>query len=94
MRWRYRLVESDGLYFLTATVAGWIPVFIGTDACGVLIDGLDFCRKHKGLRLYACVIMENHVHLVAEAAELSRVVQSLVLLLASVKKRLDRTVSL
>ena len=65
MRSRYRRVDSDGIYFRTATVAGSIPVFIGTDACGVLIDALDFCRKHKGLRLYACVIMEKHVHLVA-----------------------------
>ena len=94
MRSRYRRVDSDGIYFRTATVAGSIPVFIGTDACGVLIDALDFCRKHKGLRLYACVIMEKHVHLVAEAAELSQVVQCFALLLASVKKRLDQKVSL
>ena len=42
-----------------------------------MINALDFCRKNKGLRLYAYVIMENHVHLVAEAPDLSRVVQSL-----------------
>jgi len=76
MRSRYRIVDSEGLYFLTATVVEWIPAFIGTEPCGVLIDALDFCRKQKGLRLYAYVIMENHLHLVAQADELSRVVQS------------------
>ena len=53
-----------------------IPLLIAPDACRVVIDALDFCRKQKGLRLYAYVIMDNHIHLVAQADELSRVIQS------------------
>lgn len=76
MRSRYTVVDSEGIYFLTATVIEWIPAFIGTDVCDMLIKALAFCRKEKRLRLYAYVIMENHVHLVAEAPDLSGVMQS------------------
>ncbi|NIA12861.1 MAG: transposase [Nitrospiraceae bacterium] len=76
MRSRYRVVESSGVYFLTATVVEWVPVFIADDACCIVTAALDFCRLHKGLRLYAYVIMENHIHLVAEAPDLIRVVQA------------------
>ncbi|HNR32907.1 MAG TPA: transposase [Candidatus Hydrogenedentes bacterium] len=61
--------------FLTATIIEWIPVFIGQDACDIVIDALRFCRAHKGLRLYAYVVMENHIHLVAEAPDLGQVVR-------------------
>ncbi|MBI2431931.1 MAG: transposase [Candidatus Hydrogenedentes bacterium] len=76
MRSRYRMVDSEGLYFLTSTVVEWLPAFIGSRECEILLESLAFCRKDKGLRLYAYVIMENHLHLVAEAPDLSGVVQS------------------
>ena len=76
MRSRYTIIESEGIYFLTATIVSWLPVLIGDDACRLIRDSLSFCRKNKSLRLYAYVIMENHVHLVAEAPELSGCMQS------------------
>ena len=76
MRSRYTIVESEGIYFLTATIVNWLPALIGGNACDMVLESLSFCRKHKHLRLYAYVIMENHVHLVAEAPELSRCIQS------------------
>ena len=33
------------------------------------MDSMRFCQDKKGLLLYAWVIMTNHVHLIAEAAE-------------------------
>ena len=76
MRSRYAITESDEIYFLTAIVIEWIPVFIGTEACDIIIGALEFCRQHKALRLYAYVIMDNHVHLLAQAPDLRRVVHS------------------
>ena len=76
MRSRYKFVESDGIYFLTSTIVEWIPALLGDDVCAMLIAALDFCRKHKGLRLYAYVIMDNHIHLIAEAPDLTGVMQS------------------
>ena len=76
MRSRYHVFESDGVYFITSTVVEWIPVFTGTPYCDMLLESLRFCREHKGLRLYAYVILENHLHLVCEAPDLVAVMQS------------------
>jgi len=76
MRSRYKIVDPDEIYFLTCTIVEWIPAIVGADACGIVIDALRFCRENKGLRIYAYVIMENHIHLIAEAPELNRTLQS------------------
>jgi putative transposase len=76
MRSRYKVVEPGGTYFLTATVVEWIPVFIGKEACDIIVDALAYCRAKKSLRVYAYVVMENHIHLVADAPDLSRTLQA------------------
>jgi hypothetical protein len=38
MRSRYRIVDSEGIYFLTCTIVAWIPVFTTNRTCGILID--------------------------------------------------------
>ena len=76
MRSRYTIVASEGIYFLTATAVNWLPVFAFRDTCLQVLEALAYCRKEKGLRLYAYVLMENHLHLVAEAPELSQCIQS------------------
>ncbi len=75
MRSRYRIVETDGVHFLTCTVVEWLPAFIGKDACDLVVATLDNLRQRKGLRLYGYVIMENHLHLVASAPDLSDAMQ-------------------
>ena len=35
------------------------------------MQSLKFCKETKGLRLYAFVIMDNHIHLIVKASELS-----------------------
>ena len=40
--------------------------------CDILVASFDYCRKHKGLKLYAWVIMENHFHAIVAAPDLSR----------------------
>ncbi len=76
MRSRYKIVESDGIYFLTATIIEWIPTLTGTDVCDDIVASLGYCRQHKALRLYAYVILDNLMHLVAEAPDLIGVVRS------------------
>ena len=61
---------------MTATIVEWLPVFYGAEACGIILDALKFCRKNKDLRLRAFVIMENHIHLIADAPDLTGVMQS------------------
>jgi len=58
MRERYR-VTDPGNYFLTMTIVEWVPVFIGVEACNIIVDSLKYCRAHKGLLIRAFVIMER-----------------------------------
>lgn len=76
MRSRYRFTDGEAIHFITCTVVEWLPVFTRPVFCDVILDSLAFCRREKGLRLFAYVIMDNHVHLVADAPELSRVIQA------------------
>ena len=75
MRSRYQFVEPDGLYFLSCTIVDWIPVFQSRPYFDIVVNALSFCRANKAMRLYAYVIMENHLHIVAGAPDLSRVVK-------------------
>ncbi len=61
---------SEGyLYFLTMTVVDWVDVFTRPVYKNIITDSLKYCQKHKGLELYAWVLMTNHLHLIAAAQE-------------------------
>ena len=51
-------------YFVTMTVVGWIDVFTRKRYCDMVIDSFKYCQKHKGLKLYAYVIMPSHIHII------------------------------
>ncbi|MEZ5032671.1 MAG: hypothetical protein R2787_14865 [Saprospiraceae bacterium] len=63
---RRKILDPKGLNFLTLTVVGWIDVFSRVSLRNIVLDNLDYCRKNKGLLIYAYVIMTNHLHLVAQ----------------------------
>lgn len=63
---RYFINDQHSCYFLTITVVQWVDVFTRRDYRDVIIDSLSHCIDNKGLKLYAWVIMSNHIHLVAE----------------------------
>ena len=65
---RYQ-ADEDAPYFCTITVLDWLPVLIESRYIDPILDSLRFCRQHKNLRLFAFVIMPNHMHLIASAAE-------------------------
>lgn len=61
---------SEGyIYFLTMTVVDWVDVFTRPIYRHIIIDSLKHCQQHKGLELYAWVLMSNHLHLLASAKE-------------------------
>ncbi len=66
---RYKADENLP-YFCTITVLDWTPVFIESRYIQPVIDSLKYSRDHKGLRLFAYVIMPNHLHLIAAAEDL------------------------
>lgn len=61
---RYRIVQEHALYFVTFSVVEWLPVFVAEEPCRIVTDSLNFCHKHKHLRVNAYVIMPTHAHAV------------------------------
>lgn len=68
---RYKIHSNHSPYFLTLTVLNWLPVFSSRPIAQILLDSLQFLQDHGRLTLYAYVILENHLHLVAAAPDLS-----------------------
>jgi len=60
----YRIEKQDSIYFLTFTISDWVDVFTRFEYKKIIVESLSFCRKNKGLKLYAWCLMTNHVHLV------------------------------
>jgi REP element-mobilizing transposase RayT len=63
----YQIYNQNTLYYLTFQVVEWVDIFTRKEYKDIAISSFDFCRKNKGLELYAYVIMSNHIHLIARA---------------------------
>jgi len=64
----YQITSQNGLYFVTFTIVDWVDIFSGKIYRDIVVDSLNYCIKNKGLKVYAWVIMTNHVHLIIESA--------------------------
>lgn len=71
-RSRYKFIEGSAPHFLTVTVVNWIPLFSSPTLVQILLDSLCFLQNERRLILYAYVILENHLHLIASAPDLSK----------------------
>ena len=69
-RSRYRFAEPGQSHFLTCTVVEWLPVFTRQQAVQILLDSWTHLQHRDGLRLYGFVVLENHLHAVAQASDL------------------------
>jgi len=65
----YKFHDPLGTYFITFATVEWVDAFTRKDYRDIVVESLRYCQKRKGLLLYAWVIMSNHVHLIASAAE-------------------------
>ena len=57
-------------------VLHWIPVFTRPETVTILLDSLRFLTI-DGMKLYAYVILEDHLHLIAQNEQLGRDADSL-----------------
>jgi len=64
MGFSYKIYDQHNMYFVTFTVHQWADVFTRKQYIEILIDSLKFCQSEKGLKIYAWVVMSNHVHLI------------------------------
>ena len=70
-RSRYQFTQPDQPHFMTITVLHWIAVFTRPETVAILLTSLRQLMD-KGLNVYAYVILENHMHLIAQSPELDK----------------------
>lgn len=70
-RSRYKVLGSVP-HFVTCSVVEWMPIFSQPELVAILFDALKFLQDQQRLALHSYGVMENHLHLVASAADLSK----------------------
>ncbi len=58
------------IYFLTFTVKNWYYIFDRKNRFQILSDSIQYCQKHKGLKVFCYVFMLNHLHLIATSPDM------------------------
>ena len=66
---KYRIYDSQEIYFITFAVVEWVDALSRPYYKDIVLDSFKYCQQEKGLIIYAYVIMNNHVHLIASAKE-------------------------
>ena len=63
----YKFNNPDGTYFVSFATVEWVDVFTRKDYRDIIIQSLKYCQAEKGLRVFAYVIMTNHIHLIIKS---------------------------
>lgn len=61
---KYKFGDKEGAYFVSFAVVYWIDVFTRLSYYDIIVESLDYCRKHKGMEIYGYCIMPSHIHLI------------------------------
>jgi len=72
---RYKIYEPTHLHFLTCTILHWLPLFTNKESVQIVIDSFKYLQKHDNLTIFAYVILENHLHLVASSDDIGKSMQ-------------------
>ena len=71
---RYKIIDTSFPHHITCTVKDWYPLFMDPEIVEIIYSSLKFLQKEK-LNIYAYVIMENHLHLIAQSESLQSQIQ-------------------
>ncbi len=72
---RYKIYEPTHPHFLTCTILHWLPIFTNKDSVQIIIDSLKYLQKQDNMKIYAYVILENHLHLIASSNDIGKTMQ-------------------
>ena len=75
MRTRYKTFEKQQPYFTTMTTVDWLPIFTNRNVFEIVIKSLKFLTDKDGLKIYAYVILENHMHMICASEALSSIMR-------------------
>ncbi|QQS51573.1 MAG: transposase [Bacteroidota bacterium] len=65
----YQIKDQEATYYLTFQVVGWADIFSRKVYRDIIIESFEYCRRNKGLEIFAYVIMTNHVHAILRSKE-------------------------
>lgn len=65
----YQIKDQEAIYYFTFQVVGWADIFSRQIYRDTIIESFKFCKKEKGMELFAFVIMTNHVHTIMRSKE-------------------------
>jgi len=69
---RYKIYEPTYPHFITCTVLHWLPIFTNKESVNIVIDSLKYLQQNRNLKIYAYVILENHLHLIAQSDDIAK----------------------
>ena len=61
---KYKFHNPTAAYFVSFATVYWIDVFTREVYFKVLADSVAFCRKEKGMELFAYCFMPSHIHFI------------------------------
>ena len=53
----YLIHNQNGVYYLTFQIVDWVDIFTRKIYKDIVIESFKYCIEHKGLRLFAYVII-------------------------------------
>ena len=65
---KYKFHNPSAAYFISFATVYWMDVFTRQEYFSVLANSLEYCRKEKGMEIYAYCFMPSHAHLLFRAA--------------------------
>ncbi|MEA1915974.1 MAG: transposase [Campylobacterota bacterium] len=75
-RTRYKIYEPTHPHFVTCTILHWLPIFTRKESVQIVIDCLKFLQEKDNLKVYAYVILENHLHMIVSSDNLHKTMKS------------------
>ena len=75
-RTRYKIYDPEAPHFLTATVVEWRSLFKYPFAASIVLDSMRHLSEEDEWTIHAYVLMEDHLHWIAQADQLGKTVRS------------------
>lgn len=61
---KYKFHNPTGVYFVSFATVYWIDIFTRQIYFDILEQSIQYCRKEKGMELYAYCFMPSHIHFI------------------------------
>jgi REP element-mobilizing transposase RayT len=75
-RSRYKVYKPTNPHFVTCTILHCLPIFTRQESVQSIIDSLKFLQQKDNLKLYAYVILENHLHMIIQSNDIEKSMKS------------------